>query len=204
MNKRIISLALVSFLCISCASHKGSSSLGKSSAKSSKVVSSPKVKSEERLANEKAQAEAQSSKQREVVEANAEKAKHEADKLKAEAELAAQKSLEQAKSKAAEEEARLAAEAKAREESVKVIETKSVNEGRYFVIVGSFKSLENARAASEKVISQGYTPSIMENDEGLYRVAIFNAVKEGTARTKLAQIKMKHSEYGDAWLLIKK
>lgn len=142
--------------------------------------------------------------QRKAIEAETERERREAEKEKLEAERAAQKSLEEARAKAAEEEARLAAAAKSREESVKVIESRSINQGKYYVIVGSFKSLENARAASETVISQGYTPSIMENEDGLYRVAIFNAVKEGTARTKLAQVKMQHSEYNDAWLLIQK
>ncbi len=193
---------ILAAMCVSCASHKGSSSLDSTTSKPSS--SKPVIKSDEQLAAEAEAAELAAEKARRAAEAAAQQAAAEAQAKAAEAEAAAQKALAEAQAKAAAEEARLAAEAKAREEKVRVVETKSTTNGKYHVIIGSYKSLANARAASETAINQGYTPSIMENEEGLYRVAVFNAATESVARTRLAQIKMKYATYSDAWLLIVK
>jgi len=199
---RIISIFILALCMASCASHKGSSSLGETTKKTSSTK--PVIKSDEQLAMEREAAELEAEKARRAAEAAAQQAKAEADAKAAEAELAAQRALAEAEAKAKAEEARLAAAAKAREEKVKIVETKSTSNGKYHVIIGSYKSIANARAASETAINQGFTPSIMENDEGLYRVAVFNATTESAARTRLAQIKMKFATYSDAWLLIQK
>lgn len=199
---KIVAASMIGMVCLSCASHKGSSSLGSTS--KSTASASPKVKDDAQLAMEKAAAEEAAEKARRAAEAAAQRAKAEAEAKAREAEEAAKKAMAEAKAKAAAEEAAIAAAAKAREEKVKVVETKTAVAGKYHVVVGSFKSLANAKAASDIVANLGYTPSIMENEEGLYRVAVYNAETEDTARKKLAQIKMKYSQYADAWLLIEK
>ncbi len=198
---KIAVVGMLAAACVSCASHKGSSSLGKTN---NTTQQTPKVKSEEQLKAEREAAELAAEKKRREAEAAAQRAKADAEAKAAEVNAAAQKVLDDAKAKAEEEEARLAAEAKAREEKVTVVETKSEVDGRFYVIIGSFKRLENARAASEAVANQGYNPSIMENEDGLYRVAILNAETESTARKMLGQIKRKFLIYADAWLLIQK
>lgn len=90
-------------------------------------------------------------------------------------------------------------------ESVKLIESEGSNHaaGMYHVIVGSFKSLENAKAASNNAIKQGFLPSIMENNEGMYRVAVFSG-DEASARAKVAEIREHFKEYVGIWLLLEK
>ena len=148
---KIAVVGMLAAACVSCASHKGSSSLGKTN---NTTQQTPKVKSEEQLKAEREAAELAAEKKRREAEAAAQRAKADAEAKAAEVNAAAQKVLDDAKAKAEEEEARLAAEAKAREEKVTVVETKSEVDGRFYVIIGSFKRLENARAASEAVANQ--------------------------------------------------
>ncbi len=197
-----IAIILLVAMCTACASHKGSTSLGSTTNRTSS--SKPVIKSDEQIAAEKEAADLAAEKARRAAEAAAQQAEAEAAAKQAAADAAAQQALAEAQAKAKAEEERLAAAAKAREERVKVIETKSTTEGKFHVIVGSYKSIENARSASETAINQGFTPSIMENEEGMYRVAVFNATTENAARKRLAQIKMKFATYSDAWLLIQK
>jgi len=200
--QKIFALAIVAVMCVSCASHKGSSSLGTSS--KSATTTSPKVKDDAQLAMEKAAAEEAAEKARRAAQAAEQRAKAEAEAKQREAEEAAQRAMAEAKAKAAAEEAAIAAAAKSKIEKVKVVEAAAKPEGKYHVVVGSFKSLANAKAASETVVQQGYNPNIMENEDGMYRVTVFNADNEETARKKLAQVKMKYPQYDDAWLLIEK
>lgn len=81
--------------------------------------------------------------------------------------------------------------------------SQSGKEGDYYVIIGSFKKLNNAQAACDVSVRQGFLPSIMENDEGLYRVSVYNGT-EKSARRKVAEIRNKYAEYADVWLLIMK
>lgn len=212
---KYISVATLAVLCVACGSHRGSSSLGSSSNTTTvKTTSStPKVKSDEQLAADKAAAEQKAKEAKAAAEAAAQKLKEEAEAKAKEAEAAAQKALAEAKAKAAEEEAKLAAAARMREEQVKVVEIvksatasnkESASDGKYHVVIGSFGKIENARNLAQTAMEQGYTPSIMENADGMYRVSVLNANTESVARTRLAQIKMKHPEYADAWLLVSK
>lgn len=89
-----------------------------------------------------------------------------------------------------------------REEQVRWVErSDEAQTGQYHVIVGSYKVLENAKAMCSRTLDDGFLPSIMENDEGLYRVAVFTSVEEATARAKLAELRESHSQYGGMWLL---
>lgn len=199
---RVIAIALAGLMLVSCASHKGSSSLG--TTKRTTASASPKVKNDAQLAMEKAAAEEAAEKARRAAQAAEQQARAEAEAKAREAEEAARKAMAEAKAKAAAEEAAIAAAAKAKVEKVKVIESSIKTDGKYHVVVGSFKSLANARTACETLVEQGYTPNIVENEDGMYRVTVFNEAAEDTARKKLAQVKIKYPQYDDAWLLIEK
>ncbi len=91
-----------------------------------------------------------------------------------------------------------------REEAVTIVETLAVDQsGKYHIVIGSFKSLENARKQCEEAIADGYLPSIMENEDGLYRVAIYTG-DEKAARQKIAELREDTSKYIGIWLLVEK
>lgn len=134
-----------------------------------------------------------------------------------EAAAAAKKAKEEAEAKAkaaAEEAAAAAKKAKetaeqtvvVKEEKVKVVESEATTDdsNRYHIIIGSFKQLTNARQQSQDAVSKGFYPSIMENEEGLYRVAVFSSGTESSARKKIAELRKKYTEYVGMWLLIEK
>lgn len=154
-----------------------------------KLAEAKKVKEEAEAAAAEAKANAE-------AEAKA-KAEAEAQKLKEQAEAEAQKLKEQAEQKAQE----LAAKVAVREEAATLVETKSQSSGLYHIIVGSFKSLDNAHALCDKAISQGYLPSIMENPDGMYRVSVFSADDEKVARKQIVEILKANPEYTGSWLL---
>lgn len=92
-----------------------------------------------------------------------------------------------------------------KQEKVKVIETQSNEKaGRYYVILGSFKVLENARNFRQQLINESFLPSILENEEGLYRVSVSSYDDEQMARQRIASIRERYEKYSDLWLLIQK
>ncbi|WP_282038882.1 SPOR domain-containing protein [Saccharicrinis aurantiacus] len=88
-----------------------------------------------------------------------------------------------------------------KEEKVKVIEEKNTESFKYYVIIGSFKVLENARNYKTDLTQQGFTPVILENTEGLYRVSVSAYNEETSARNKIANIRHQYEKYSDTWLL---
>lgn len=92
-----------------------------------------------------------------------------------------------------------------REEKVKVIET-SPNEkaGKYYVIIGSFKVIENARNFRQQLLAETFLPTILENENGLYRVSIASYDQESQARSRIADIRHTYPKYADVWLLVRK
>lgn len=127
------------------------------------------------------------------------KAKREAEEAKAAALKAKQEAEKRAK-----EEAEKAVVVK--EEKVKVIESKAQTDDncRYHIIIGSFKVLQNARQICQDAIAKDFLPSIMENEEGMYRVGIYSSATEKTAREKIAALRVSHPEYVGMWLLVEK
>lgn len=188
MPVAVLALALVFSSC----SRKGSSSIS-SSYKSSTSKSSPKVRVDEDAdaaykASLKAAQEAE-----DAAKAAAEKAAKEAQAAKEAAEAAA---------KAAQEKAIVV-----KEEKVTIVETNAETtdeNNKYHIIIGSFKQIKNARSQCQDAISKGFYPSIMENEEGMYRVSICSYVSESVARTKIAELRKKYTEYVGMWLLIVK
>jgi cell division protein FtsN len=83
-------------------------------------------------------------------------------------------------------------------------EDKSQNESNnFFVILGSFSQLNNAKNYRETLLNKGFTPIILHSETGYYRVCVNSYQNEGDARTRIAQIRQTYPEYSDVWLLIK-
>lgn len=75
---------------------------------------------------------------------------------------------------------------------------------KYFVILGSFSVLENAKRLKETLTAEGFHPFILINENGMYRVCGDNYAEEAAARARIAEVRGKLPKYSDIWLLIKK
>lgn len=73
----------------------------------------------------------------------------------------------------------------------------------FFVIVGSFSQLENAKRFRETLLAEGFTPIILHSETGNYRVCINSYKGEQEARSRVVQVRLAFPKYSDAWLLIK-
>jgi cell division protein FtsN len=83
-------------------------------------------------------------------------------------------------------------------------EDKAQNEANnFFVILGSFSQLDNAKNYRETLLGKGFTPIILHSETGYYRVCVNSYQQEGEARTRISQIRQSYPEYSDVWLLIK-
>jgi cell division protein FtsN len=83
-------------------------------------------------------------------------------------------------------------------------EDKASNEtNNFFVILGSFGELNNAKNYRETLLNKGFTPIILHSETGYYRVCVNSYKVEGEARNRVAQIRKTYPEFSDAWLLIK-
>ncbi len=90
-----------------------------------------------------------------------------------------------------------------KEEKVKVLEEEDKSY-KYYVIIGSFKVLTNAKNYKNSLIEEGFTPVILENENGLYRVSVAAYNEEMDARQKVGTIRNQYDKYSDTWLLIRK
>ncbi len=91
-----------------------------------------------------------------------------------------------------------------KEEKVKVVDNTNKEVFKYYVIIGSFKVLENAKNYKTQLIEEGFTPVLLENENGLYRVSVSAYNDEQPARDKIGSIRSKFEKYNDVWLLISK
>lgn len=83
-------------------------------------------------------------------------------------------------------------------------EDRSQNEtNTFFVIIGSFGQLENAKNYRETLLGEGFTPIILHSETGYYRVCINSYKNEQEARTRIAQVRQAYQKYSDIWLLVK-
>jgi cell division protein FtsN len=73
----------------------------------------------------------------------------------------------------------------------------------FFVILGSFSNLNNAKNYREDLLNQGFTPIILHSETGYYRVCVNSYQNETDARSRVAQIRQTYPKYSDVWLLIK-
>ncbi len=83
-------------------------------------------------------------------------------------------------------------------------ETADYGSNRFFVIMGSFSVLENAKRLKETLISEGFQPGILVNESGMYRVLGNSYSDESEARARIAEVRAKFPKYSDIWLLIRK
>lgn len=93
-----------------------------------------------------------------------------------------------------------------REEKVKSVDIEENEDQiyRYYVIVGSFRYLDNARTYKKNLIEEGFVPVILENENGLYRVSVAAYNSETPARNNITAIRRNYPKYSDVWLLIRK
>jgi cell division septation protein DedD len=83
-------------------------------------------------------------------------------------------------------------------------EDKAQNESNnFFVILGSFGELNNAKNFRETLLNKGFTPIILHSETGYYRVCVNSYQDEFEARNRVSQVRNTYPDYKDAWLLIK-
>jgi len=75
---------------------------------------------------------------------------------------------------------------------------------KFFIIVGSFKSSDNAAKFKQELAQQGFKPAILNSETGMFRVCVDSFNDEASARSRVQGIRTKYTKYADAWLLIKK
>lgn len=74
----------------------------------------------------------------------------------------------------------------------------------FFVIIGSFSSLDNANKYKQELIPQGFNPIVLHSETGYYRVCVNSYAEEAAARQRVNQIRTDFPKYADTWLLVKK
>ncbi len=83
-------------------------------------------------------------------------------------------------------------------------EDRSSNENNtYFVIIGSFGQLDNAKNYRETLLDEGFTPIILHSETGYYRVCVDSFKSETDARSRVTNLRQAFPKYSDVWLLIK-
>ncbi len=75
---------------------------------------------------------------------------------------------------------------------------------KFFIIVGSFKSSDNAGKFKQELAQQGFKPIILHSETGMFRVCVDSFNDEASARSRVQGIRTKYTKYADAWLLIKR
>lgn len=69
----------------------------------------------------------------------------------------------------------------------------------FHIVVGSFRNKSNADGLQATLRSEGYTPAIVVNEQGMYRVLIVSCDNYQEARGQLSSIR---SRFSDAWVLV--
>lgn len=87
-----------------------------------------------------------------------------------------------------------------RQESVKLTQGKDLM--RYCVIVGSFVYKQNAVDLRNKLMGYGFFgSSIMQNEEGMYRVSAVCDDTSADAWREVYRIRSQYPQFRDAWML---
>jgi cell division protein FtsN len=90
-----------------------------------------------------------------------------------------------------------------RKESFSFTQPQDNTQNNFFIIVGSFSSLDNAKSFKQTLVSEGFTPIIVQSETGFYRVTTDSFNNETDARKRLLQVRENYPKYADTWLLIK-
>ncbi|MBV5335289.1 MAG: SPOR domain-containing protein [Sulfuricurvum sp.] len=75
---------------------------------------------------------------------------------------------------------------------------------KYYVIVGSFSSNENAGKFKQELIQQGFKPIILHSETGYFRLCVDSFNDEAAARSRVQNIRTQYPKYADSWLLYDK
>lgn len=73
----------------------------------------------------------------------------------------------------------------------------------FFIIMGSFKILNNAKKFQNQLLNEGFESQILQNENGLFRVSILSFKEINEARNKVYFIRKNYPKYDDVWLLKK-
>jgi cell division protein FtsN len=90
------------------------------------------------------------------------------------------------------------------EEKVVPVDPRGSANHNYYVIIGSFRDPVNAREYQGEISAKGFTPAILRNEAGLYRVSVLSTNDIETARDDIRRIRRDFPEHADTWLLIQK
>src|SRR5574344_1300256 len=74
----------------------------------------------------------------------------------------------------------------------------------FYVITGSFSSIENATTLKTEMKKLGFNPVILISDSGMYRVTAGQTNSESDARSVISTIRNTYEQYKDVWLLKRK
>jgi len=74
----------------------------------------------------------------------------------------------------------------------------------FYVITGSFSSIENATTLKKEMKKLGFNPVILVSESGMYRVTAGQTNSESDARGVINTIRNTYSQYNDVWLLKRK
>ena len=83
-------------------------------------------------------------------------------------------------------------------------EVANYGSNKFFVIMGSFSVMENAKRLKETLTSENFHPVILMNESGMYRVCGNSYAEESAARARIAEVRSSFPKYSDIWLLIRK
>ena len=72
---------------------------------------------------------------------------------------------------------------------------------QYCVVIGSFINKTNAESRKNLVQKDGYSPVIVQNEKGMYRVIVAAFDTRAEAVAKRDAIKRQYRDFYDAWLL---
>ena len=75
---------------------------------------------------------------------------------------------------------------------------------RFYVIIGSFRDFNNARRYNIDLVNKGFSPEVLESENGLFRVSVGGYDVEAAARARIAEIRARYSEHRDVWLLVRR
>ncbi len=89
------------------------------------------------------------------------------------------------------------------EEKLVEVEKTEEEDFNYYVIIGSFRNKDNAVKYQQDISQKGFSPYLLKNEEGLYRVAVRSYNDIEAARSEVRRIKVAFPEHNDTWLLIR-
>ena len=90
-----------------------------------------------------------------------------------------------------------------RTESVTPVDRTDRNYG-FYVIIGSFREIANARQYTVDLAAKGFSPTILASESGLFRVSVGGYDIENSARSQIADIRRRYAEHRDVWLLLRR